>query len=41
MTGLLDAVLEAHGGLRRWRNFTTTEATIVSGGKLWDIKGQP
>jgi hypothetical protein len=41
MTGLLEAVLEAHGGLSRWRAFTTVEATIVSGGKLWDIKGQP
>ncbi len=41
MTGLLDAVLEAHGGLDRWRRFSTIEATIVSGGKLWEIKGQP
>ena len=41
MTGLLDAVLEAHGGLDRWRQFSTIEATIVSGGKLWEIKGQP
>src|ERR1700741_1740928 len=39
--GLLDAVLEAHGGLPRWRTFASVEATIVSGGKLWDIKGQP
>jgi hypothetical protein len=41
MTGLLDAVLEAHGGLDRWQRFSTIEATIVSGGKLWEIKGQP
>jgi hypothetical protein len=41
VTGLLDAVLEAHGGLDRWRQFSTIEATIVSGGKLWEIKGQP
>src|ERR1700722_8686841 len=41
MTGLLDAVLEAHGGLDRWRRFSTIEATIVSGGMLWEIKGQP
>jgi hypothetical protein len=33
MTGLLDAVLEAHGGLDRWRRFSTIEATIVSGGR--------
>ena len=41
MTGLLDAVLAAHGGLGRWRQFSAIEATIVSGGKLWEIKGQP
>jgi hypothetical protein len=41
MTGLLDAVLDAHGGLDRWRRFSTIEATIVTGGKLWGIKGQP
>jgi len=41
MTSLLDGVLEAHGGLERWRAFTTMEATIVSGGMLWEIKGQP
>jgi hypothetical protein len=37
----LDSVLEAHGGLARWREFSTIEATIVSGGKLWELKGQP
>ena len=41
MTGLLDAVLAAHGGLARWRQFDTVRATIVTGGKLWEIKGQP
>jgi hypothetical protein len=41
MTDLLNAVLDAHGGLQRWRKFTLVEATIVSGGKLWGIKGQP
>jgi hypothetical protein len=41
MSGLLDAVLAAHGGLDRWRQFSSMEATIVSGGKLWEIKGQP
>ena len=39
--GLLDSVLAAHGGLDRWREFSTIEATIISGGKLWEIKGQP
>jgi hypothetical protein len=41
MTGLLDAVLGANGGLDRWRQFDTIEATIVTGGKHWEIKGQP
>jgi hypothetical protein len=41
MTDLLAAVLAAHGGLDRWREFSTMEATIVSGGMLWQIKGQP
>ena len=39
--GLLEAVLAAHGGLDHWRQFSSMEATIVSGGKLWEIKGQP
>src|SRR6202012_249055 len=38
---LFDAVLTAHGGLDRWRQFSSIEATIISGGKLWEIKGQP
>jgi hypothetical protein len=41
MTDLLAAVLEAHGGFERWREFTRVEATIVTGGGLWSIKGQP
>jgi hypothetical protein len=41
VTGLLDAALAAHGGLERWRQFSSIEATIVSGGELWEIKGQP
>jgi hypothetical protein len=41
VTDLLDAVLAAHGGLDRWREFSAIEATIVTGGKLWEIKGQP
>lgn len=41
MSGLLRAVLDAHGGLDRWLQYTRVEATIVSGGQLWEIKGQP
>ena len=41
MVTVLDDVLAAHGGLDRWREFSTIEATIISGGRLWQIKGQP
>ena len=41
MSRLLDKVLDAHGGLQRWRSSSMLEATIISGGKLWQIKGQP
>jgi hypothetical protein len=39
MTSLLSEVLEAHGGLERWRQFTTLSATIVTGGEFWSFKG--
>jgi hypothetical protein len=35
----LQKILDAHGGLERWKRFTTLNATIVSGGELWGIKG--
>lgn len=41
MTALLDAVLQAHGGIDRWRCHTEVEATIVSGGGLFGLKGIP
>ena len=41
MADLLDAVLQAHGGLDRWNQLTRVVATIVTGGELWAIKGQP
>lgn len=41
MGDLLDAVLDAHGGLDHWRQFNQVQATIVTGGGLWAIKGQP
>jgi hypothetical protein len=41
VTDLLNAVLDAHGGLDKWRQCTRVEATIVTGGDLWAIKGQP
>ncbi len=41
MADLLDAVLNAHGGLEKWRLFSRVEATIITGRGLWSIKGQP
>src|SRR5262249_25940049 len=39
MTQLLDAVLEAHGGIERWRTFDAVGATFLSGGGLLPMKG--
>jgi len=32
MNELLTKVLDAHGGLERWRGYNKVEATIVTGG---------
>jgi hypothetical protein len=39
MNELLTKVLDAHGGLERWRTYNKVEATIVSGGGLFALKG--
>jgi hypothetical protein len=36
---LLDRVLEAHGGLNRWREYNRVECRIVSGGGFFPLKG--
>jgi hypothetical protein len=41
MTDLLTEVLRAHGGLDRWNSFLTVQATIVSGGGFFPLKGVP
>jgi len=38
---LLNKVLEAHGGLDLWNRFETVQATIVTGGQLFGLKGTP
>jgi hypothetical protein len=38
---LLPKVLEAHGGLDQWTGFATVQATIVTGGQLFGMKGTP
>lgn len=40
MTNLLDLVLEAHGGLRRWQEAGTIHAKGSVGGLLWTLRGQ-
>ena len=40
-TDLPARVLDAHGGLDNWRRFTRVDATIVSGGLMFEMKGQP
>jgi hypothetical protein len=38
---LLQKVLQAHGGLNRWNSFEKIQATIVTGGQLFGMKGTP
>jgi hypothetical protein len=35
---LLASIVEAHGGLDRWRRLTRAGATIVTGGAFWGMK---
>lgn len=39
MNNLLNKILEAHGGLDRWKNFKRVEATVVTGGGFFPFKG--
>ena len=39
MNSLLVQILEAHGGLDRWKKLNSLTATIVTGGGLWALKG--
>jgi hypothetical protein len=41
MTILLSEVLEAHGGMERWRGLSSMRTTLVSGGDLFVLKGLP
>jgi hypothetical protein len=36
---LLDQVVDAHGGMGRWRGYEKVEATIVTGGGFFALKG--
>jgi hypothetical protein len=37
--GLLAKIIEAHGGTEAWRRFEKVEASIVSGGGFFALKG--
>ncbi|MEU3983959.1 hypothetical protein AB0F77_28425 [Streptomyces sp. NPDC026672] len=39
MTQLLNRVLNAHGGLERWRNATTIQTRASFGGPMWELRG--
>ena len=41
MNKLLAEILDAHGGMNRWNEYHNVEATIVSGGGLFQLKGIP
>ncbi|HKU97085.1 MAG TPA: hypothetical protein VJR58_17500 [Vineibacter sp.] len=41
MNALLANILEVHGGLDRWKRYARVEASIVSGGGLFSLKGLP
>jgi hypothetical protein len=38
---LLARIIEAHGGMDRWKGYEKVEATIVSGGGFYSLKGTP
>ncbi len=39
MNELLAKVIDAHGGMYRWNSYETVEATIVTGGGFFALKG--
>jgi hypothetical protein len=39
MNKLLAEILDAHGGVERWREYAKVDATIVSGGGFFALKG--
>lgn len=41
MSELLAKVIDAHGGMAPWRGYTKVDATIVSGGGFFPLKGVP
>ena len=40
MQNLLEQVIEAHGGMARWKSFSTLSAHLRQGGIVWPLKGK-
>lgn len=40
MNDLLENVIEAHGGPKRWNDLDSVSARLIQGGALWALKGQ-
>ena len=40
MNELAKQAIDAHGGLERWKGFTTLSAHLIDGGALWAAKGK-
>ena len=41
MTDLLQAAVDAHGGLSRWNQLKTVKASLSITGAIWQLKGKP
>jgi hypothetical protein len=41
MTTLLDEVIDAHGGLHRWKAVRALRATVSLAGPFWDVRAVP
>lgn len=39
MNSLLTAVIKTHGGIERWASLDQVDATIITGGAFWAMKG--
>ncbi|HEY3716162.1 MAG TPA: hypothetical protein VGL39_16670 [Jatrophihabitantaceae bacterium] len=39
MASLLETVIDAHGGLERWRQLDAVSVRVVQGGAIWALKG--
>lgn len=41
MNSLVSKIIDAHGGLEKWKKFSLLKARLSQGGALWTLKGQP